>query len=93
MKLRYFDADIMSQKWLIFFLRGLLTICFAIILLVHQKLEIEILIIFFGTYILIDGLVAIVAGVLSKKINFIIFGFIVFMLFIHKMKSHFSFLH
>ena len=78
MKLGYFNADTMSQKWLIFFSRGLLTISFAIILLVHQKLELEIvmLIFFFGTYILMDGLIAIVAGILSQKINFIIFGFI-----------------
>ena len=96
MKLRYFNPDIMSQKWLMFFFRGLLTISFAIILLAYPKIDIEMLIFLFGTYILMDGLIAILAGMLSKKINFIIFGSIAAIIGIYtfypQSKSNFFFL-
>jgi uncharacterized membrane protein HdeD (DUF308 family) len=88
MKLRYFDSDTVSQKWFIFLLRGLLTICFAVILLIHPKLEIEILVFLFGVYILTDAVVTICAGVMSQKEDFTLFGLITIIIGIYSLFPH-----
>lgn len=88
MKLRYFDADTVSKKWLIILLRGLITVCFAIILLVHPKLEVKILVILFGSFILIDGVVAICTGFIDQKLDFILFGFMSIMIGIYAFFTH-----
>lgn len=88
MKFRCFYADKVSKKWLIILLRGLITICFAILLLVYPKLDVKILVILFGSYILIDGLVAICTGFIDRKFDFILFGFMAVMIGIYAFFTH-----
>jgi uncharacterized membrane protein HdeD (DUF308 family) len=76
MKLRYLNVDTMRREWFVFLLRGFLTILFSIIISFQSKLKIEILIILYGAYILIDGFVVFTVGLMREKLIFIIFGFV-----------------
>ncbi len=58
----------LTKRWWILALRGLLAVIFGVLAWLWPGLTLEVLVLFFGAYTLVDGLVLAVDGVTNRKL-------------------------
>ena len=61
--------EMVVNKWWVFLLRGLAAIVFGVLAVVWPRITIQVLLILFGTYVLLDGIFSLVAGIVSIRLN------------------------
>ena len=61
--------SMLSRTWWVFVLRGILAVLFGILAFVWPGLTILTLVLFFGSYALVDGIAAVVAGISAYGSN------------------------
>lgn len=60
-------ADLLTRRWWAVGLRGLAAIIFGILALFAPHITLFVLIIFFGAYVLVDGVIAIVLAIFGRE--------------------------
>lgn len=60
-------ANIISRTWWVLMLRGVIAIIFGVLIWRQPEISIAVLILFFGAYILVDGVLGVYSAVAGRK--------------------------
>ncbi|HEY0919553.1 HdeD family acid-resistance protein [Devosia sp.] len=60
--------QVLADNWLLFLLRGLAGIGFGVVSLIWPGLSLVMLVILYGAYALVDGVIALVAGIAGRSV-------------------------
>ena len=62
--------EIIIKKWWVFLLRGFVAILFGVLALIWPQITLLTLVVFFGAFVLLDGIFSVIAGVTTRKQNY-----------------------
>ncbi|QEM81454.1 HdeD family acid-resistance protein [Halomonas binhaiensis] len=62
-------AGLLAQHWWVLFLRGCAAIAFGVLAWIYPAMTVEVLIIMFGAYCLVDGVLGVITAVAGRKHN------------------------
>jgi uncharacterized membrane protein HdeD (DUF308 family) len=60
-------ANLLSRRWWVLLLRGLIAIAYSVLLWLQPALSIAVLVLFFGAYALVDGILEIWLAIAGRK--------------------------